>query len=99
MTGVGTNPRAHKLTVTLYRDYDATSVVGSLVKHFDGTGTKWEWQIKPKIQKVTALMVDIVVENYSADVVTQGPEISGVTLRVDVKRGIKKMGPSARSAS
>jgi hypothetical protein len=102
--GVGINPRAHKLVVTLYRDFDLTDSIGTLSKQFDGTGTKWEWEIRPRVQKLSALLIDIQIQSYQPPaggpaVTTDGPQISGVTLIVATKAGLKKKAAAARLVS
>lgn len=92
--GVGVNPVAHKLTVNLYRDFDDTDRIGSLTKTFDGTGTKWTWEIRPRVQQLSALMIEVIVETTTP--ATVGPSISGVTLMVAVQKGLRRTSPRNR---
>jgi hypothetical protein len=72
--GVGTPFGAHRLEVKLYRDFDLTDQVGHLSKQFDGTETKWEWEVRPKVQKLSSLLIDVEVLPYQPPIATFEPE-------------------------
>jgi hypothetical protein len=61
ISGVGRPVGPHTLQVKLYRDNDPTDQVGTLTKQFEVTDSKWAWNIKPSVQKLTSLMIDMEV--------------------------------------
>ncbi len=92
--GVGTPGDAHTVRVRLYRDFDDTDLIGEFAKDFDGTETKWEWQLRPTVQKLSAIMVEMLINQG-----VEGPGISGFTMVVGVKRGTKKFKGSGKMLS
>ena len=92
--GVGQSPRAHKLSVNLYRDFDDTDQIGALTKTFDGSGTKWTWELRPRVQQVSSLLVEIVID--TATPVDNGPDVAGVTLIAAVQKGLRRTSPRNR---
>lgn len=95
--GVGNPGGAHVVTVRLYADWDETTVIGTATKAFTGSETKWDWQVDPKIQKFSALMIEIEITGNPS--MTSGPLVSGVTLLVETKRGLRKNPPGSRATN
>ena len=77
--GVGRTVGAHTLTVNLYADYDDTNLIGSYTKTFDGTTTSWDWEVRPKVQKLDALKVEIITSDPALVLTTYSIPPSGVT--------------------
>jgi hypothetical protein len=72
--GVGTPNGPHKVVISLYRDFDETDVLSHSAKQFDGTETKWTWELLPKVQKLSAMMIDVEIQPYIPDPVTFSPD-------------------------
>lgn len=62
--GVGEPNGPHTVNITMYRDFDETDVIAHLTKVFDGTETKWTWEVRPKIQKLSAMLIEIEIGPY-----------------------------------
>lgn len=71
--GVGAPNGSHTVDVSLYRDFVETDVIAHLSKAFDGTETKWTWEVRPKIQKLSAMLIDIEIAPYVPPPVTFSP--------------------------
>jgi hypothetical protein len=59
--GVGKVGDAHTVRATLYGNYDTATPIGVLTKSFAFDARKWEWEIKPRVQKLKALMIELEI--------------------------------------
>lgn len=95
--GVGSTAGAHTLTIKAYGDYDDTNLLGTYTKSFNGTSTDWSWELRPSVQKLDSLkLVITATDPIGATAGTAGFKITGVTLIVGVKKGIKKLSDATR---
>lgn len=62
---VGAKGGAHKCTVRLYRNFDGETPFASYERSFTGD-EPWEFKVRPLIQKLTSLLVEIEIEPYQA---------------------------------
>lgn len=80
--GVGKRVGAHDLSVKLYRDYDAATVLAS----YSGTpGAAWDWFMRHSA-KLSALKVRIEETGSTA-----GPIINGIMLELGAKEGASRL--------
>ena len=69
---VGAKGGAHKCTVRLYRNFDGTTPFATYEKQFTGD-EPWEFKVRPLIQKLTSLLVEVEITAYQAPVVSITP--------------------------
>lgn len=94
--GYGAGGSAHTTTIRLYKGFSATPFKTASFG-FDGTRTKWDWEIRPPQQKDTAMMVEVEITAPALGVMTAGPDIVGVNLIPIVKEGADKLPASRRT--
>lgn len=71
MQGVGEEGDEHTTTIRLYKDQDDSAPFQTLARSFDGTGERWDWEVKPERQKVSSLMVEVEISPYQPPETTE----------------------------
>lgn len=60
--GVGAAGGPHDAVVRLYRNMNDVTPFQVRTKPFDGSEVRWNWQVKPSVQKSSALMIETEID-------------------------------------
>jgi hypothetical protein len=92
--GVGLTVDDHTVTVTLNINGDGDTTITTKSRPMLATEIVWPWELRPRVQKFSSALLTI---SETAAVPTAGPAITGISLIVGAKVGLRKLyAPSAR---